>query len=108
MSKRSLIIFICLFLLIFLFVKSKERAKVKVQNVNDDSFPLKIGKRGKRVEQVQIWLKKMDSSLFPAGINGVFDQETENALLLHKKRTNISETFWNKISIGHFQTTIFK
>lgn len=76
---------------------------------SNDSFPLKKGKYGKRVEQLQMWLLKNHGSQFPKfGIDGKFGDETLSELQKATKRDNVSEEYFNKAGMGNIKTTIYK
>ena len=76
----------------------------------NDTFPLKKGKRGKRVEQLQIWLVQKYGAKFPQfGVDGIWGNETEEAVTKHLKRDNISQDYWNKMEgITNIITNQFK
>jgi hypothetical protein len=77
----------------------------------NDSFPLKRGKRGKRVEQLQIWLLQNKGAQFPQfSIDGIWGAETEGNVKKFLNRDNISEDYWNKTNppMSAIKTNIFK
>ena len=101
------------------------RAKVKQSKANkepetidteatdvtpNDTFPLKKGKRGKRVEQLQIWLVQKYGAKFPQyGVDGIWGNETEEAVNKHLKRDNVSQEYWNKMEgVTNIVTNNFK
>jgi hypothetical protein len=101
------------------------RAKVKQSKANkepetidteatdvtpNDTFPLKKGKRGKRVEQLQTWLVQKYGAKFPQyGVDGIWGNETEEAVNKHLKRDNVSQEYWNKMEgVTNIVTNNFK
>ena len=77
---------------------SEEESAKRIEAVqNDPSFPLKMGKTGKRVEQAQVYAKLEKGAEFKIhGTDGVWDKETESELMNAFKRSNISKAFFIK------------
>ncbi len=63
----------------------------------NDNFPLKRGSKGNRVTQLQNALvKKYGASILPKyGVDGMFGQEVEAALVRAKMQTSVNETTYN-------------
>ena len=62
---------------------------------NDSSFPLKMGKQGKRVEQAQSYVVTKKGGKLPThGIDGLWGTETESAMVNNLNRDNISKAYF--------------
>jgi hypothetical protein len=74
----------------------------------NDSFPLKYGKCGKRIEQFQMYLLKQYGAQFSAyGIDGKWGDETEvlaNKFITKNAPFSISEDYFNKTGMGGYKT----
>lgn len=85
---------------------SGDQSTVQVQK---EIFPLKYGKRGKEVEQAQIYLLKEWGAQFPKfGIDGVWKQETEDNMVKFLKKNSISKDFYLKTGMDKIKTSTFK
>jgi hypothetical protein len=80
-------------------------------NCSDDSFPLKRGKCGKRVEQFQLWLMKKYGARFSTfGIDGKWAEETEaiaKKFITKNDPFSVSEAYFNKAGMGNIKTNIY-
>jgi hypothetical protein len=105
---------IVLLILAIIYIRKvlKERAEEKAADsgtigvdartplVANDSFPLKRGKRGKRVEQLQMYLVRKYGASFPQwGVDGIWGDETEGNVQKFLKRDNVSQDFFNKLNV---------
>ncbi len=81
-------------------ISVSQEQKQKQTLLGHDEFPLRLGSQGERVKAVQVWL----NTIFHQEItmNGIFDLETEQALMTVKHRNNISEEYWKKINFNQF------
>ena len=80
-----------------------------ISEQESNPFPLKFGKRGKEVEQAQMYLLKKYGAQFPKfGIDGVWKGETEENMVNHLKKNTISKDFFYKVGMDKFKTTKFK
>lgn len=80
-----------------------------VSEQESNTFPLKFGKRGKEVEQAQMYLLKKYGAQFPKyGIDGIWEKETEDNMVTHMKKNSISKDFYYKVGMDKFKTTKFK
>jgi hypothetical protein len=74
----------------------------------NDSFPLKYGKCGKRVEQFQIYLIRTYGAQFSTyGVDGKWGDETETIakkFILKNEPFSISEDYFNKTGMAYIQT----
>ncbi len=91
---------------------STKEADPTAEAVVNDTFPLRRvhpAKRGKRVEQLQIWMLKNYGNVFPLhGVDGVLGDETLAAMKKFLNRDNISEAYFNKANMGAGKTQKFK
>jgi hypothetical protein len=74
----------------------------------NDSFPLKFGKCGKRVEQFQLYLIKQFGAQFSTyGVDGKWGEETEmlaKRYILKNDPFTISEDYFNKTGMYAYHT----
>ncbi len=74
----------------------------------NDSFPLKYGKCGKRVEQFQIYLIKTYGAQFSTyGVDGKWGDETEaiaKKFILKNEPFTISEEYFSKTGMAYITT----
>ncbi len=81
-------------------------------NCPSDSFPLKKGSCGKRVEQMQVWLlKKKGASFSTWGIDGKWGDETDaivKKFILKNEPYSISEDYFTKTGMAAMQTSHYK
>jgi hypothetical protein len=74
----------------------------------NDSFPLKFGKCGKRVEQFQMYLVREYGAKFSTyGVDGKWGDETEllaNKFIIKNAPFTISEDYFNKTGMGAYKT----
>lgn len=70
---------------------------VNTAPVKNDNFPLKRGSKGNRVTQLQNALvKKFGANILPKyGVDGMFGQEVEAALVRAKMPTSVTEAIYN-------------
>lgn len=77
-------------------------------NCPDDSFPLKYGKCGRRVEQFQLYLLKTYGAQFSTyGLDGKWGDETEmlaKRYILKNEPFSISEDYFNKLGMFNYHT----
>lgn len=74
---------------------SKEQLLAELQN--DNSFPLKMGSRGKRVEQLQRWLIADKGATLPSyGVDGIWGTETEAVVREKLGKDNVSKDYFEK------------
>jgi hypothetical protein len=74
-----------------------------------DSFPLKLGKCGKRVEQLQMWLLKQYGAQFTTyGIDGKWGEETDHLVRKHLLKDSVSEDYFYKVGAAQFITVRYK
>jgi len=77
-------------------------------NCPDDSFPLKYGKCGKRVEQFQLYLIKNYGAQFSTyGVDGKWGDETDmlaKRYILKNEPFSISEDYFNKTGMYAYNT----
>mgnify|MGYP001152449455 CR=1 FL=1 len=73
---------------------NKTEADLLAEAQADTSFPLKMGKEGKRVSQLQAYIEKEHNPdlLSTYGVDGVFGNETLSAVQDVFKRDNVSKT----------------
>ena len=92
------------------FSSDSESPSVTTASVKNDSFPLKRGSKGNRVTQLQNALvKKFGASILPKyGVDGMFGQEVETALVRAKLPTTINETIYNTLIESSGLTGIIK
>jgi hypothetical protein len=80
-------------------------------NCPNDSFPLKKGSCGKRVEQLQQYLIKQFGAKFSLyGVDGKWGDETDAIIrkyILKNDPYSISEEYFNKTGMGSLKTTIY-
>jgi hypothetical protein len=86
--------------------KKKNNDDVKTIDIDaedvtqNDTFPLKKGKRGKRVEQLQMYLVRKYGASFPKwGVDGIWGDETDGNVQKFLKRDNVSQDFFNKLNV---------
>ena len=86
-----------------------ESPSVNTAAVKNDNFPLKRGSKGNRVTQLQNALvKKFGASILPKyGVDGMFGNEVEAALVRAKMPTSINETNYTKL-VGSGLTGLIK
>lgn len=76
----------------------------------NEEFPLKYGSCGPKVIQLQTYMLQQygafTSQNSEYGVDGKFGTETEKTLLLHLKRDNISQDYWDRANIGSYSTTL--
>jgi hypothetical protein len=74
----------------------------------NDSFPLKLGKCGKRVEQFQLYLIKQYGAKFSTyGVDGKWGEETQllaKRYILKNEPFSISEEYFNKTGMYSYNT----
>lgn len=93
--------------------KAREEKELTVDGVAEDvtqtdTFPLKKGKRGKRVEQLQMYLIRKYGASFPQfGVDGIWGNETEMMVQKHLKRDNVSEDLWSKLTVDDKHISTF-
>jgi hypothetical protein len=74
-----------------------------------DAFPLKKGRKGKRVEQLQTYLLKTYGAQFTSyGIDGIWGDETESLVMKFLKKDTVSEEYFYKVGMDKIVTTKFK
>lgn len=72
------------------------------------TFPLKKGKRGKEVEQAQIYLIKKYGAKFPKyGVDGVWGNETEGNMVKFLHKNTISQSFYQSTGMDKIKTNVF-
>ena len=78
------------------------------ENCPNDTFPLKYGKCGRRVEQFQMYLIKTFGAQFSQyGVDGKWGEETEtlaNKFITKNAPFTISEEYFNKTGMGAYKT----
>lgn len=91
------------------FGDKKPAGEQSSASVQQPTFPLKYGKRGKEIEQAQIYLLKEWGAQFPKfGIDGVWKQETEDNMVKFLKKNSISKDFYLKTGMDKIKTNIYK
>lgn len=71
-----------------------------------DTFPLKKGRCGKKVEQLQMHLIREYGAQFSVwGVDGKFGDETEALVLKFLKKDSVSEEYFIKTGMGSLVTT---
>jgi hypothetical protein len=77
-------------------------------NCPNDTFPLKYGKCGKRVEQFQMYLiREFGAKFSQYGVDGKWGDETEtlaNKYIIKNAPFTISEDYFNKTGMGAYKT----
>lgn len=87
---------------------NQEVERVGFANCTDD-FPLKKGRCGKRVEQLQMHLIRQYGAQFSVwGVDGKFGDETEALVLKFLKKDSVSEEYFNKTGMASLITNIYK
>jgi hypothetical protein len=72
------------------------------------TFPLKKGKRGKEVEQAQIYLIKKYGAKFPNyGVDGIWGNETEGNMVKFLHKNTISQNFYKSTGMDKIKTSVF-
>lgn len=98
------------------FFLRKKNPKLISENATDvattqnaeDPFPLKLGKQGKEIEQLQTYLLTKYGAQFPQfGIDGVWGDETENNVRKFLKKDSVSRAYFSKVGIDKYRTTKF-
>ena len=91
------------------FSSDSESSNSNPAPVKNDNFPLKRGSKGNRVTQLQNALvKKFGANILPKyGVDGMFGQEVETALVRAKLPTTINETIYNSL-VGNGLTGIIR
>ena len=74
--------------------KTRENKVAKVESFDDDSFPLKLGSRGEKVERLQIFL--MRNLGWVRKPNGIFDLTTKERCHKYFKQDSISQELYQK------------
>ncbi|UII32173.1 hypothetical protein LVD17_28210 [Fulvivirga ulvae] len=69
-------------------------APTKPEPPKGDSFPLRLGSEGKRVERLQVWLMRNFGGV--GTVSGTFDKNTEERLLRYLKIRELDEATYNK------------
>jgi glucose uptake protein GlcU len=87
-------------------IKHLEQAQEALKTQNSDEFPLRLGSKGKRVEQLQAFLVKKYGANVIA--NGIWDEKTQQAVEKHLKQKEISELVFNAYNLGIIKTNFFK
>ena len=92
------------------FSSDSESSNSNPAPVKNDNFPLKRGSKGNRVTQLQNALvKKFGANILPKyGVDGMFGQEVETALVRAKLPTTINETIYNTLIGSNGLTGIIK
>jgi hypothetical protein len=84
----------------------QKQEETKLQEKPDDSFPLRMGSVGKRVEQLQAFLvRKFGANIIA---NGIWDEKTQIAVEKHLKQKEISQSIFDAYSLSIIKTSIFK
>jgi hypothetical protein len=84
----------------------QKQEEAKLQEKPDDSFPLRMGSVGKRVEQLQAFLvRKFGANVIA---NGIWDEKTQIAVEKHLKQKEISQNVFEAYNLGIIKTSIFK
>lgn len=84
--------------------KKKTEAELIAEVENDSVFPLKVGKEGKRVEQLQKYiLSECDKDALPVhNVDGIFGNETMSACLKCFQRDNVSKELFIRKKIYNY------
>ncbi|GAB4494344.1 MAG: hypothetical protein OHK0045_25440 [Raineya sp.] len=78
----------------------------QLQEKPDDSFPLRMGSVGKRVEQLQAFLvRKFGANIIA---NGIWDENTQEAVEKNLKQKEISQNIFEAYNLAIIKTSIFK
>lgn len=94
----TLIIAVIIVVVIWFIVRSKKQAVDEPENETENNgFPLKYGSRGENVEALQSWLISQGQSLPLFGVDGIFQDETQAALLAQTGKNTITETEFNEL-----------
>jgi hypothetical protein len=84
----------------------QKQEETKLQEKPDDSFPLRMGSVGKRVEQLQAFLvRKFGANIIA---NGIWDEKTQIAVEKHLKQKEISQSIFDAYNLSQIKTSIFK
>lgn len=108
----ALAVIVIAIIVYFVFIKNKQAA----DDSNPDSaaensgvFPLKMGSKGKEVEQLQMYLLKQYGAQFPKfGVDGDWGTETDSNVQKFLKRDNVSQDVYTKWNLASFVTTKYK
>lgn len=84
-------------------IKSRNSDTLKTETetelqLTDDSFPLKLGSRGPRVERLQVWLMRNYGRW--GKIDGIFGRETEAELKKRLNKTMLDEGTYQRYRMG--------
>ncbi|HEX8546144.1 MAG TPA: hypothetical protein VF691_04230 [Cytophagaceae bacterium] len=76
---------------------------------DEEVFPLKKGKQGKEIEQLQTFLLTKYGAQFPKwGIDGNWGEETETNVIKFLKKDTVSKIYFEKAGIGRYKTNKYK
>ncbi len=76
--------------------------------ISINPFPLQHGSRGKKVEQLQLFLREKMGAQFPLfGIDGVFKDETLNKVKEFLRVDKVSEELFKEKRMTDFKTYQF-
>lgn len=75
----------------------------------EELFPLKKGKQGKEIEQLQTFLLTKYGAQFPKwGIDGTWGEETEANVVKFLKKDTVSKIYFDKAGIGRYKTNKYR
>jgi len=114
MNKKSIyfiIVISILFVAIFVFVGWKKPNKDHLDDGDlprTDDFPLQVGSKGRRVEQLQLWLKAKHGAQFSRyGIDGSFGPETLGYVKEALVAQSVPEAIFRQNRMSDFRTKKF-
>lgn len=94
------------------FIKKKQTGDTPTSTsttANSGVFPLKMGSKGKEVEQLQTYLIKQYGAKFPQfGVDGDWGAETDTNVQKFLKRDNVSQDVYAKWNLASITTNKYK
>lgn len=114
-KKKIIIVLVIVALIaaiIYWYIKGGKKTDDKEEetpNTSTTVFPLKMGSRGKEVEQLQIYIFKEygAKTSITGAIDGIWGVLTNDAVKKHLLKDNVSKDSYDKWKLAEIKTTVF-
>ncbi len=102
-------------LILYMVLKKKKPVAINpvtgaaIPSTPSSTFPLKMGSKGKEVEQLQAYLVRQYGAQFPLyGVDGDWGPETDATVKRLLNRDNVSKDAYDKWNLASIVTTVYK